>query len=69
MLNKTIVLGFAAMLVLAGNATSLASIEVTANLRPSLTLTTNAFGDPFVNVNTPADLALLTARAASRTMG
>ena len=42
MLNKTIVLGFAAVLVLAGNASSLASIEITANLRPSLTLTTNA---------------------------
>ena len=45
MLNKTIVLGFAAMLLLAGNASSLASLEITANLRPSLTITANAFGD------------------------
>ena len=45
MLNKTIVLGLAAMLLMAGTADSRASIQIGANLRPSLTITANAFGE------------------------
>ncbi len=44
MLNKTIVLGIAAILVVAGTAASQASIQIGTNLRPSLTITANAFG-------------------------
>jgi predicted transglutaminase-like cysteine proteinase len=45
MLNKTIVLGIAAMLVMAGTTASPASLQIGANLRPSLTITANAFGE------------------------
>jgi len=45
MLNKTIVLGVAAMLFMAGTTASPASIQIGTNLRPSLTIAANAFGD------------------------
>ena len=64
MLNKTIVLGIAAMLVMAGTTASPASIRIGANLRPSLTMTTNAFGSAAMLPLQPATITLASVNPA-----
>ena len=65
MLKKTIVLCVAAVLVMAGTAASRASIQIGANLRPSLSITANAFGAAANLPQPPATITLASVNPAT----